>query len=72
MAIKTKKKKEKEQTFRVYAKVVTYCYLDVTAKSQDKAEEIAQDTDGGDFITEEIEDGGEFIVCPENKPTHTV
>lgn len=63
---------QKKKTFRVYAKVVTYCYLDVEAENQEQAEEIAQDTDGGDFTTEEVEDGGDFIVAPEEKPTTEV
>lgn len=64
--------KVKDKTFRVYAKVITYCYIDVKAKSKEEAEAEAMETDGGDFITPEIEDGGDFIVAPENKPTHEV
>lgn len=59
------------KTFRVYAKVVTYCYADIEAKSVEEAEEIAMEMDGGDFVNQE-ESGGDFIVVPENKPTEEV
>lgn len=42
--------------YRVWAKSIDYCYLDVEADSQEEAEQIARDTDGGDFI----EDGGDW------------
>ena len=61
----------KTKTFRVYAKVVTYCYADIEAKSVEEAEEIALEMDGGDFVNQE-ESGGDFIVVPENKPTEEV
>ncbi len=37
--------------YRVWAKMSTYCYLDVQAGSEAEAERIALDADGGDFIT---------------------
>lgn len=61
-----------KKTFRVYAKVVTYCYLDIEANSAEEAEENALEIDGGDFITNEVEDGGDFIIAPEEKPTTEV
>lgn len=39
--------------YRVWAKMTNYCYLDVEADSIDEAEEIADETDGGDFINSE-------------------
>lgn len=53
---------EKKKTYRVWAKVTSYCYLDVEASSEDEAFAIADDTDGGDFIPC---DDGEFEVMPD-------
>ena len=61
----------KKKTFRVYAKVITYCYIDIDANSKEEAEDIAMDTDGGDFVNRD-ESGGDFIVAPEGKPTEEV
>ena len=61
----------KKNTFRVYAKVITYCYIDIDANSKEEAEDIAMDTDGGDFVNQD-ESGGDFIVAPEGKPTEEV
>jgi hypothetical protein len=61
----------KKKTFRVYAKVITYCYIDIDAKTKEEAEDIAMDTDGGDFVNQD-ESGGDFIVVPEGKPTEEV
>lgn len=35
--------------FRVWAKLISYCYLDVEAEDEDKAKEIAEEVDGGEF-----------------------
>jgi len=75
MAVKVKKKKE-DKTFRVFAKVVTYCYHDIKAKNATDAEEKVQELmdteelDGGDFIT--CDDGGEFIVATSDIPTQNI
>ena len=37
------------KTYRVFASYVSYCYADIEAESQEDAERIAQDLDGGDF-----------------------
>lgn len=39
--------------YRVWAEVTSYCYLDVEAKDADEAYDIASETDGGDFITDD-------------------
>lgn len=65
-----------EKTFRVYAKVITYSYIDIKAKSAEEAEQKAEDQmsneelDGGDFYS--VDDGGEFELAPVYKPTHEV
>lgn len=51
---------EKNRTYRVMAKVTTYCYLDVVAKSQEEAIELGEKADGGDFLSQD--DGGEWNV----------
>lgn len=66
----------KNKKFRVYAKVVTYCYIDIEAKTAEEAEQKAEDQmgteelDGGDFFS--TDDGGEFELAPVYKPTHEV
>lgn len=35
--------------FRVWAASISYCYLDVEAEDEDKAKEIAEEVDGGEF-----------------------
>ena len=62
---------KKVKTFRVYAKVITYCYVDIEAESKEKAEEIAMGMDGGDFVNQD-ESGGDFIVPTNDKPTEQV
>jgi len=42
-----------KKTFRVQAECITYCYIDVEADSTEEANQIAADTDGGEFITTE-------------------
>lgn len=40
-------------TFRVVYKEVGYLHLDVEANSPEEAREIAENTDGGEFISDE-------------------
>jgi len=51
--------------FRVYAEVTTRCYIDVDAESEEQALAIGEDTDGGDFISEE--DTGDWKVYQATK-----
>lgn len=37
--------------YRVWARSIDYCFLDVEAESEKEAMEIAQNTDGGEFFT---------------------
>jgi len=66
----------KNKTFRVYAKVITYSYVDIKAKTAEEANEKVEDQlgddslDGGDFISSD--DGGEFELAPASMPTHEV
>jgi hypothetical protein len=48
-----------KKTFRVQAETITYCYVDIEAKSIEDANEKAEQMDGGDFITT---DEGDFNV----------
>ena len=52
--------------YRVWAKMTTYCYLDVDADSADEANEIAENTDGGDFIEDDSPYGGEWDILYED------
>lgn len=38
--------------YRVWAECITDCFLDVEAESEEEALRIADDADGGDFITD--------------------
>lgn len=40
-------------TYRVWAKTVSYCYLDIDADSEENALRVAEETDGGEFIPTE-------------------
>ena len=42
--------------YRVFAKITSYAHLDVEAETVEKAKEIAENTDGGEFI--DTGDGG--------------
>ena len=46
--------------YKVQAEVVTYCYIEIEAHSVEEANQIAEDTDGGDFITEDND--GDFRI----------
>ena len=37
------------KTYRVWAKIISYAYLDVDAEDEDEAWEVADRTDGGEF-----------------------
>ena len=52
------------KTFRVWATYNNYCFIDVKAKSKEEAEEIASQSDGGDFINNDspLDDGNWHIV----------
>lgn len=39
--------------YRVFAKMTSYAYLDVEAETGEEAKEIAENTDGGEFISTE-------------------
>ncbi len=63
----------KDKTFRVYAKVISYAYIDIQAKTAEEAEQKAEDQmneeslDAGDFTP--CERGGEFELAPNDIPT---
>lgn len=37
-------------TYRVWAKSISYCYADIKAESEEEALKIADEMDGGEFI----------------------
>jgi len=51
--------------YRVWAKMTSYSFLDVEAESEQEALEIAEDADGGEFITTE---DGDWELLPDVKP----
>ena len=50
--------------YRVWAKMTSYCYIEVEAMSETDAIKIAEDTDGGEFITC---DDGDWEVTEANE-----
>ena len=50
------------KTYRVWAKITSYAYIDIEAESAQEAEFMAENTDGGDFIPSE-NDGDWEIIC---------
>lgn len=50
--------------YRVWAKMTSYSFLDVEAENEQEALEIAEYTDGGEFITTE---GGDWEVLSDVK-----
>lgn len=56
-----------KNTYRVVAKVTTYCFLEVVAETEQNAIEIAEKTDGGDFISQENEGEFEIISVTKNQ-----
>lgn len=49
-----------KKKFRVWAKSIGYCCIEIEAKSKEEAEEIGKNIDGGDF--EEDEEMGEWEI----------
>lgn len=47
--------------YRVWAEMITDCYLDVEADSPEEAYDIAYDADGGEFIDT---DSGDWRMSP--------
>lgn len=47
--------------FRVWAKTVDYCYLDVEADSKEEAMEVAEEADGGAFHNDWSNGEWEFV-----------
>lgn len=57
-----------KKKYRVWAKMTSYSYLDVEAKSEDEAINIANETDGGEFIPTTSEDSaGDWKILPDVK-----
>ena len=46
--------------YKVQAEMITDLYIIVEAESEDEAYSIARDTDGADFIEEEL--GGDWVI----------
>lgn len=44
------------KTYKVTASFISYCHAEIEAESQEEAERIARDMDGGDFIPAESDD----------------
>lgn len=44
------------KTYKVTASYVSYCHAEIEANSQEEAEAIARDMDGGEFIPAERDD----------------
>lgn len=38
------------RTYKITASFVSYCHAEIEAETQEEAEQIARDMDGGDFI----------------------
>ena len=55
--------------FRVWAKMTSYAYLDIEADTKEEAEKIAEDTDGGEFIST---DGGDWEILDETEEIQEV
>lgn len=51
--------------YRVFAKMVSYCYVDIEAESKEEAEMVAEDIDGGDFEPYDNGQCGSWEICPE-------
>ena len=44
------------KTYKVTASFISYCHAEIEAESQEEAEAIARNMDGGDFIPAESDD----------------
>lgn len=51
--------------FIVYAKMTSYCYVEVEAASKQDAELVAEEMDGGDFIPSDLPSDGSWEIVPE-------
>lgn len=51
-----------KKIFKVWAKCTSYCWLDVEADNKEEAEEIAENTDGGDFEQPIDSDDGDWEI----------
>ena len=56
-----------KKKFKVEAKTVTYCYIEVEADSKEEAFALATEIDGGDFITDD--ENGYFELLHEDYTT---
>ena len=54
-----------KKKFKVCAKMTSYCYLNVEAENEEKAIEIAENTDGGEFEQSALEGDWEIIDVEE-------
>lgn len=48
--------------YRVWAEMITDCYVEVEAESEEEAMNIAEDIDGGDFITDDSYGSGDWRI----------
>ncbi len=46
----------------VNAEMVTNCYLEVEANNEEEALAIAENTDGGEFVTDDDPNSGSWII----------
>ena len=51
--------------FIVYAKMTSYCYVEVEAASKQDAELVAEEMDGGDFNPSDLPSDGSWEIVPE-------
>ena len=56
----------KKKKYSVMAVMETYCYLDVEATSKVEAYDIARDTDGGQFISDDSWGSGDWRISMDN------
>lgn len=49
----------------VYAKMTSYCYVEVEANSPLDAELVAEEMDGADFIPSDLPSDGSWEIVPE-------
>ena len=51
--------------YRVWAKMTSYCYLEVEAENEAEARSIAEDTDGGEFDSVDCDGNWEITEAEE-------
>ncbi|MEK6829782.1 MAG: hypothetical protein AABY15_06700 [Nanoarchaeota archaeon] len=56
-----------KKTFKVKAKCTTYSHIEIEAYDVDEANDIAENTDGGDFTSDDEEGGDWEILSDETK-----